>query len=122
MVRAMTTIGTRLFTLLRGRLVGRDVLGNRYYERRDRRGIRRNRRWVLYAGADEASSVPAEWWGWLHHSTDGPLPEGVRKTWQRPFQINLTGTEAGYRPPGHDYEGGHRARAPGDYEAWSPEP
>jgi NADH:ubiquinone oxidoreductase subunit len=50
--------GTWLFTLLRGRLIGRDGFGNRYYEeRRARRGLRR-RRWVAYAGVPEASMVP----------------------------------------------------------------
>jgi NADH:ubiquinone oxidoreductase subunit len=33
----------------------------------------------------------------------------------------LTGTPDGYRPAGHDYEGGIRARAAADYEAWTPD-
>jgi NADH:ubiquinone oxidoreductase subunit len=118
----MATIGTRIFTALRGRLVGRDALGNLYYEdRRLRRGNARQRRWVIYNGVDEASSVPAEWFGWLHHTSDAALPETVRKSWQTPFVPNLTGTPASYRPVGHDYSGGKRVRTPGDYEAWSPE-
>ncbi|MGH7050907.1 MAG: NADH-ubiquinone oxidoreductase subunit NDUFA12 family protein, partial [Acetobacteraceae bacterium] len=52
--------GTLLFTWFRGRFVGRDDAGNRYFEeRRPRRGLR-SRRWVLYAGRPEASAVPAE--------------------------------------------------------------
>ena len=117
----MATIGTRLFTRLRGRLVGRDGTGNAYYEERRVRGPR-PRRWVIYGGPDDASSVPAEWWGWIHHTSDAPLPAAVRKPWQIPFDANQSGTAAAYRPPGHDYEGGKRARAPGDYEAWSPDP
>ncbi len=118
----MATLGTRIFTSLRGRLVGKDSLGNAYYEdRKPPAGARRQRRWVIYAGADEASSVPAEWFGWLHHTSDAALPETVRKSWQKPFEPNLTGTGASYRPTGHDYSGGKRVRAPGDYEAWSPE-
>lgn len=118
----MATIGTTLFTLLQGRLVGHDGFGNAYYEQRRRRlGALRARRWVVYKGRDEASAVPAEWWGWLHHTTDAPLPETVRKSWQTPYVPNLTGTPVSYRPPGHDYSGGARPRAPGDYEAWSPE-
>ncbi len=118
----MATIGTRIFTSLRGRLVGKDAFGNAYYE--DRRRVahaRRQRRWVIYAGVDDASAVPAEWFGWLHHTSDSPLPETVRKQWQKPFEANLTGTGGSYRPPGHDYSGGKRVRAPGDYEAWSPD-
>ncbi len=49
------------------------------------------------------------------------LPETERRVWQREFEPNLTGTPVSYRPAGHDYAGGHRTRAPGDYEAWSPD-
>jgi NADH:ubiquinone oxidoreductase subunit len=114
-------IGTRLFTMVFGRRVGADAAGNVYYEeKRPRRG-RRARRWVAYAGPVEASAVPPEWHAWLHYTTDAPLPESARKPWQKPHQINLTGTPASYRPPGHDYRGGVRAPTSGDYEAWTPE-
>ena len=85
-----------------------------------RPGSLRNRRWVAYAGVVEASVVPPEWHAWLHYTTDAPLPDTGRKAWQKPHLANATGTPASYRPPGHDYEGGHRARATGDYEAWTP--
>jgi NADH:ubiquinone oxidoreductase subunit len=114
------TIGTRLFTLFKGRPVGTDAAGNRYYEERRPRSGMRARRWVMYAGASEASAVPAEWHAWLHYLTDEPLPETGRKPWQKPHHANATGTPAGYRPPGHDYLGGQRAHATGDYEAWTP--
>lgn len=116
----MTTIGTRLFTLLHGRAVGVDDAGNRYFEeRRARRGYRA-RRWVLYAGEPEASAVPPEWHAWLHYMTDAPIPASLRRPWQKPHLPNLTGTPASYRPPGHDYKGGQRAPATGDYESWTP--
>ncbi len=118
----MTTLGTRLFTYLRGREVGRDSAGNRYFvERRPRRGAAA-RRWVIYRGEAEASAVPPEWHAWLHFTTDEKLPEAKRRPWQKPHLANLTGSAAGYRPPGHDYAGGVRAAATGDYEAWAPEP
>ena len=113
-------LGTRLFTLLRGRRVGNDDAGNVYYEERRPRPHLRARRWVAYAGAPEASKVPPEWHAWLHYTTDAPLPASGRRPWQKPYLPNLTGTPAGYRPPGHDYLGGERARATGDYEAWTP--
>ena len=114
------TIGTRIFTRFHGRLVGRDPAGNQYYEERRIRPGTRARRWVMYAGAVDASFVPAEWHGWLHYTTDAPLAEEARRPWQRPHEPNNTGTASGYRPPGHDYRGGERARATGDYEAWTP--
>jgi len=115
-------IGTRLFTLLRGRHVGRDGDGNIYYEERRARPGWRRRRWVAYAGTPEASKVPPEWHAWLHYTTDAPLPASMRHPWQKPHLPNLTGTPASYRPAGHDYEGGQRAAADGDYEAWTPGP
>ena len=117
------TIGTTLFTLFHGRLTGKDAAGNRYYEEKShKRGLQRRRRWVIYAdGQYEASEVPAEWHAWLHYTTNAPLPDTARRPWQKPYVPNMTGTPAGYRPPGHDYEGGHRAAASGDYEPWTPQ-
>ncbi len=118
----MATIGTRIYTWLNGRVVGRDGLGNVYYEeKRLRAGAPKMRRWVIYAGEPEASKVPPEWHSWLHYTTDAPLPELGRKPWQKPHLANATGTPLSYRPAGHDYSGGTRARATGDYEAWTPD-
>ncbi len=114
-------IGTWLFTKLHGRSVGSDAAGNIYYEdRKPRAGSLRTRRWVAYVGAPDASSVPPEWHAWLHYTTERPLTDVARHAWQKPHLPNQTGTAYGYRPPGHDYEGGRRSRATGDYEAWAP--
>lgn len=113
-------IGTRIFTWLHGREIGRDAVGNVYYEEKHGRTGLRTRRWVDYAGPPEASAVPPEWHAWLHYTTDEPLVERPRQPWEKPHQPNATGTPASYRPPGHDYRGGARARATGDYEAWTP--
>jgi NADH:ubiquinone oxidoreductase subunit len=113
-------IGTKLFTWLKGRRVGADADGNIYYEERKARSGLRVRRWVAYHGLPEATKVPPEWHAWLHYTTDSPLPESLRRPWQKPHIENPTGTPAAYRPPGHDYLGGQRARATGDYEAWTP--
>ncbi len=117
------TIGTWLFTVFRGVPVGQDELGNRYYQdRRAPRHGRRQRRWVMFAARPrEATAVPPEWQAWLRHTTDAPLTAVHRHPWQKPPLPNLTGTPAAYRPPGHDYKGGHRAAATGDYESWTPE-
>ncbi len=122
------TIGTRIFTWLNGVQVGRDQFGNRYYRsRRGGRGVHRDslrheRRWVIYNGEVEASRVPSEWHGWLHHTSDETPPDDlVRRPWMKEHQQNLTGTPAAYRPAGHTLKGGHRAAATGDYEAWRPE-
>lgn len=121
----MTTIGTRILTWLRGQQVGTDQFGNRYF--RDKKGAarfdgRREKRWVIYNGAPEASKIPPEWHAWLHHGTANPPPPGGTppRPWQKEHVPNLTGTPYAYRPPGHDYQGGHRAKATGDYEPWIP--
>ncbi len=113
-------ISTRLFTYFRGLPIGQDSSGNHYFEEKVARPGHRRRRWVNYAPGLDATSVPPEWHPWLHYTVDAPLPESGRKPWQKPHQPNLTGTPAGYRPPGHDYLGGKRAPATGDYEAWTP--
>ncbi len=114
--------GLFLYTLRRGNHVGRDASGNEYYEHPGRGIVAHTRRWVVYAGAPDASSIGPEWHAWLHHTTEEPLPDTGAKPWQRPHQPNLTGTPASYRPAGHDYKGGQRARASADYESWTPEP
>ena len=116
------TIGTRLFTWMRGELVGDDAFGNRYYHERRAPVGRRRRRWVMYKGEIEASSVPAEWDAWLHHSVDAPpsASTSAPHPWQKPHVPNLTGTAQAYRPPG-DIAGGARGRrVPPPYEAWRP--
>jgi NADH:ubiquinone oxidoreductase subunit len=117
------TIGTLLYTWWRGEELGSDSFGNRYY--RDKSGARRfdgrrEKRWVVYSGDAEATKVPPEWHAWLHHLSAAPLPASANKPWQKEHVPNLTGTAGAYRPPGHDYQGGQRARATGDYEPWVP--
>jgi NADH:ubiquinone oxidoreductase subunit len=106
----------------RGTLVGTDSFGNRYFSSPVNGKWGRDSRWVLYAAEDEASLVPPEWHGWLHHSANEPPTEQSRtvRPWQKPHLPNATGTDAAYRPPGHTLEGSHRARATGDYQAWTP--
>jgi len=125
---AGTSLGTRLYTWLKGEEVGRDRFGNRFF--REKGGgkvhadsIRKERRWVMYDGEVEASRVPPDWHAWLHHTVAEPPPPGdpVRRSWEKEHRPNLTGTGEAYRPPGHTLSGGERARGTGDYEPWTPE-
>jgi len=119
------TLGT-LFTIAkRGVFIGTDDFGNRYYEAKDAKDSYdgRRRRWVTYNGYAEASKVPAEWHGWLRYTFDepptrAPLP---RKAWEKDHLPNLSGTPYAWRPKGSLANGGERAPAAGDYEAWKPE-
>jgi NADH:ubiquinone oxidoreductase subunit len=120
------TTGIYFTVWRRGRFVGADEFGNRYYEARDDRDSYdrgRKRRWVVYKGYADASKVPPDWHGWLHYTfdeppTSAPLP---RRAWEKDYVPNLTGTVYAYRPKGAISRGGDRQRATGDYEAWTPE-
>ena len=105
------------------KFVGQDSYGNKYYKARPCKGYKRERRWVTYKGAPEATKIPPEWHGWMHHQTDVvPIDskKSFRRKWQKPHQQNMTGTHEAYRPPGHILKGGKRDKATGDYEAWTP--
>ena len=119
------TWGIRWTVGRRGRFVGQDELGNRYFEARDAKDSYdgRLRRWVLFNGYAEASKVTPEWHGWLHHTFDEPPSErdAPRKSWEKEHRPNLSGTIHAYRPQGSIARGGERQKATGDYEAWKPE-
>lgn len=123
------TIGTLLDSWRKGEHVGTDAQGNRYYRekrKKDRKAgtySRNERRWVIYEGANDASRVPPEWHGWLHGAFDD-VPESYlppAKIWEVDYTPNATGTAGAYLPQGALQRGGKRARASGDYEAWTPD-
>ncbi|HYD36938.1 MAG TPA: NADH-ubiquinone oxidoreductase subunit NDUFA12 family protein [Allosphingosinicella sp.] len=102
----------------RARSVGRDDLGNVYYE--SKKG---GRRFVIYDGPNDPSRIPPEWYAWLHRMIDGtpdralpPAPKFLREA-----EPNLTGTPLAYRPSGALELGARRPAASGDYEAWTPD-
>ncbi len=124
------TITTRIFTALRGELVGTDAFGNRYFRRKVTRSLfetdnrKREKRWVIYNGKAEPSKVPPQWHGWLHYTFDKVPSQSASGSgayaWQKPPQPNLTGTTGAYLPPGHLLKNGRRAPATADYEPWKP--
>lgn len=116
------TIGTRLFTWLKGQRVGEDAFGNRYYQERGTPARGRRRRWVMYRGMAEASKVPPEWHAWLHRIVDTPPTASTVKPrpWQKPHLPNLTGTAHAYRPPGDMERGDRSEEMPAPYQPWRP--
>ena len=121
LLRAVTwwdsqTIGTQLFTWRKGLRVGTDTQGNIYYKTIDDR-----RRWVIFNGECEASRISPDWHGWLHRTWDEPPSDAplLHKAWEKPHQVNLTGSAAAYAPAGS-----LRVAVPvprKDYDAWVPE-
>lgn len=120
----LSNIQMLIKTAFGGKKVGVDQYGNVYYTGKPRAGTKLERRWVMYNGEVEASRVPPEWHGWLHHQTDA-LPASAaagkfRKPWQRSWQPNMTATDKAYFPPGDTRSRGYRDAATGDYQAWQP--
>ena len=69
------TFGTQLWTSRFGELVGEDEYGNRYYRTKAGRidpALGFERRWVIYKGLAEASTIGPAWHGWMHHTVRHP--------------------------------------------------
>ena len=119
------TIGARFTIAKTATLVGTDDFGNKYFEARTNKDSydQRKRRYVIYKGYAEASKIPPDWHGWMHYTFDEPptVEPFKLKSWEKPHVPNLTGTIHAWRPPGAIANGGERAPATGDYEAWKPE-
>ena len=113
------TVGTKLYTFLKGKKVGEDYLGNFYYESKDQKN-----RWCIYSDQSEASRISPEWNSWLRF-TSNTLPKGNNFSfeWQKRFNGNTTGLDSAYKPSTkrvgrlkEDLENYHS-----DYKAWKPE-
>ena len=88
------TFGTRIKTILSGKLIGSDEYGNKYYQNK------RGKRWVIYANEIDASKIPVEWYSWIHLMPNKieNIHELEKHDWQKPHQPNLTGTDSAYYP------------------------
>ena len=89
------TLGTFIYTLLTGKLIGRDQFGNKYYSNS------KGRRWVIYKNNIEASKIPPDWHSWIHFlKINKPSNEEKKFLWQKQYEENLTGTARAYKPEG----------------------
>ena len=68
------TISTKIYTYFRGKVIGVDDLGNKYYTSFDKK-----RRWVIYQKENYASELSIEWHGWLHWTTNS-IPMKMSKS------------------------------------------
>jgi len=89
------TIGTSIYTLFTGKLIGEDKFKNKYYTNR------KGKRWVIYNSEVEASKIPPSWHRWIHFITN-KIPEKNEPIyfWQKNHVENLTGTNKAYKPEG----------------------
>ncbi len=119
------TLGTLLTVGARGRQVGSDEFGNRYFEDRTAKNsydTGRKRRWVLYNGYADASKIPPDWHGWMHYTFDEPptVAPLLRQKWELPHEPNMSGTPYAKFPAGSMSADAERPKTTGDYEAWKP--
>ena len=89
------TVGTFIYTLLTGKLVGKDEFGNKYYSNS------KGKRWVIYQNKVESSKIPPEWHLWIHYlKKNKPDPDKKNFSWQKQYEHNLTGTKKAHKPEG----------------------
>ena len=89
------TLGTFIYTLFTGKLIGRDQFGNKYYSNS------KGRRWVIYKDNIESSKIPPDWHSWIHFLKINKPSTGEKKfLWQKQYEENLTGTTRAYKPEG----------------------
>ena len=88
------TFGTFLKTLFYGKYIGKDELGNKYYNNK------KDERWIIYSKNIEATKITADWYLWMHHTVD-KIPEkkdNKKFLWQKDHLENLTGSKNSYKP------------------------
>lgn len=119
------TFGTAFTLFRRGATkIGEDEQGNRYFEEPTPSGSDgRTRRWVVYHGVAEASRIPPDWHGWLHHTFEEPPTEAPlrRQSWEKDHLPNMTGTPLAYHPQGSLVGASEADKLGKDYTAWTPE-
>lgn len=96
---------------LTSKFVGSDEFGNRYFQSKN------DKRFVIYNGIAEASKIPAEWHGWIHHSYND-IPSNLKRySWQKIHMPNLTGTMNAYSP-----KNSSSSKTRAIYSSWNPNP
>ena len=80
------TFGTRIKTIFFGKYVGKDFLGNKYYESTN------GKRWVIYSNEIDASKIPVEWYSWIHFTPNKieKKHELEKYDWQKPLDLDLS--------------------------------
>ncbi len=90
------TLGTFVYTLIKGKFIGKDEFGNKYYSNK-----KDGKRWVIYKNRIDSSKIPAEWHSWIHFLTRNKPDDNLSKyKWQKKHEENLTGTSKAHKPEG----------------------
>ena len=107
------TVETFIYTLLKGKFVGKDQFGNKYYS-----NYKDKKRWVIYKSTVESSKIPPEWHLWIHYLSKNIPAKNINKyNWQKKYEENLTGTPKAYKPEGSLHSDSKKSMK--KYETWN---
>jgi len=92
----VNNIGTILYSFLKGKKVGQDQQGNRFYIHRNNK----KKRWVLYKKLVDPTSLEVKWQIWLTETNmnEEVTSSNVNYKWQKNKKANQTGTPEAYHP------------------------
>jgi len=106
------TVGTFIYTLFKGKFVGIDQFGNKYYS-----NSKDSRRWVIYSNTVESSKIPPNWHMWIHYISKKKPSENIKQfSWQKEYEENFTGTPKAYKPEGSLFSDSKKNMK--KYETW----
>ena len=108
------TIGTRIWSFFNGNVVGEDEYGNRYFSNKED-----TKRWVIYGGQVEATTVNPEWNNWLRFTSANKPENSSYYNWQIKHAPNQSGTSKAYFPQLSIFNKNDDNKKV-DYEKWSP--
>ena len=109
------TVGTRIWSYLNGIEIGKDENGNRYFSNK-----KDSKRWVIYGGQVEATTVNPEWNNWLRFTSIEKPDEIKSHDWQLEHEPNQSGTSKAYSPKSSIFNNKSNNKKRIDYEKWSP--
>ena len=118
-INAVNNLGTILYTIFFGKVVGQDKFGNRYFI------SKKNpfRKWVLYKNEKDPTIIPVSWQQWLTDNEDTNLPfekkSNQKYTWEKSRIQNNTGTSKAYHPA-KDSEKEQANFNKKKYKSWQP--
>ncbi|KAF6173305.1 hypothetical protein GIB67_027000 [Kingdonia uniflora] len=87
----MSKLLSKLTSFFRSRtLAGVDKSGNRYFTRTDADGLSKEKRWVIFKGEEEPTTIPVEWICWLNgQRRKAPTPEEMAELEARRERVRL---------------------------------
>lgn len=84
------SVSTKIYTILFGKLIGIDELGNKYYESSHKRWFKKHNRWVIYSKNNFfIANISSKWFKWLHYLSDTP-PMKLKKKYNWMMECGMT--------------------------------